>query len=72
MGISQGIFRDEINVEIVSRAFRGIGSLTGDEELFPSERFMKRDLMRNIMVNFLRGISTPRGIELIDSMVNEI
>jgi len=33
---------------------------------------MQRDIMRNIIVNFLRGISTPRGIELIDSMENEI
>jgi hypothetical protein len=71
-GISQGIFRSDIHVEIVSRAFRGIISLTRNEELFPRERFMQRDLVRNIIVNFMRGISTPRGIELIDSMENEI
>ena len=71
-GISQGIFRSDIHVEIVSRAFRGIISLTRNEELFPRERFMQRDLVQNIIVNFMRGISTPRGIELIDSMENEI
>jgi len=72
MGISQGIFRDTVNTEILSRAFRGIASMAGDEELFPPEMFERRDIMRNVMVNFMRGISTARGVELIDSMENEI
>lgn len=71
-GISQGIFRDSLNTEILSRAFRGIASMAGDEELFPPEMFERRDIMRNIMVNFMRGISTAKGVELIDSMENEI
>jgi len=71
-GISQGIFRDNIDVEIIGRAFKGISSLAGDEELFPREIFLQKDIMRNIMVSFMRGISTPRGVKLIDSMENEI
>lgn len=71
-GISQGIFRDSLNTEILSRAFRGIASMAGDEDLFPPEMFERRDIMRNIMVNFMRGISTAKGVELIDSMENEI
>ncbi|MCU0459586.1 MAG: TetR/AcrR family transcriptional regulator [Bacteroidales bacterium] len=71
-GISQGIFRENIDVEIIGRAFQGISSLAGDEELFPREIFLQRDIMRNIMVNFMRGISTEKGIKLIDSMENEI
>ncbi len=71
-GVSQGIFREDIDVEIVGRAFKGISALAGDEELFPRETFMHRDIMRNVMVSFMRGISTARGVELIDSMGNEI
>lgn len=71
-GISQGIFRESLNTEILSRAFRGIASMASDEELFPPEMFERRDIMRNIMVNFMRGISTAKGVELIDSMENEI
>lgn len=71
-GISQGIFRESIDVEIIGRAFKGISSLAGDEELFPREIFLQRDIMRNIMVNFMRGISTEKGVKLIDSMENEI
>ncbi len=71
-GISQGIFRQEIDTEIVGRAFRGIAGLTGDEELFPADMFMRRDIMKNVMVNYMRGICTARGINLIESMENEI
>ena len=71
-GITQGIFRDNLNTEILSRAFRGIAGLANDEELFPPDRFERRDVMRNVMVSFMRGISTTRGVQLIDSMENEI
>ncbi len=71
-GVSQGIFRETIDVEIVGRAFKGMSTISGDEELFPRDLFLQKDIMRNIMVNFMRGISTARGVELIDSMENEI
>jgi TetR/AcrR family transcriptional regulator, cholesterol catabolism regulator len=71
-GDQQGIFRETFNTDILSRAFRGIAAMTGDEELFPSEMFERREIMQNVMVSFMRGISTPRGVQLIDSMENEI
>ena len=71
-GIQQGIFRETINTDILSRAFRGIAAMTGEKELIPSEMFERREIMRNVMVSFMRGISTPRGVQLIDSMENEI
>ncbi|MHC1732706.1 MAG: TetR/AcrR family transcriptional regulator [Bacteroidales bacterium] len=71
-GISQGIFRETFNTDILSRAFRGIAAMTGDEELFPLEMFERKEIMRHVMVSFMRGISTEKGVQLIDSMENEI
>jgi len=67
-GIEQGFFRQDIDVEIISRAVSGLGNLTGDSKLFPPEQFTQRDLIRNIMINYLRGIATPKGTSLIDEM----
>jgi len=67
-GIRQGIFRETLNTEILSRAFRGVAAMAGDEELFPSDMFERREIMRNVMVSFMRGISTAKGVDLIDSM----
>ncbi len=67
-GIEQGLFREEIDIEIISRAVSGVGNLTADTKLFPPEQFIQRDLIRNIMINFLRGISTSKGISLINEL----
>jgi len=67
-GIAQGLFRNDIDVEIISRAVPGLGNITGDTNRFPPEQFTQRDLIRNIIINYLRGISTARGNELIDEM----
>jgi AcrR family transcriptional regulator len=67
-GIEQGIFRDDIDIEIISRAVSGLATLTGDTKIFPPEQFMQRDLIRNIMINYLRGISTVKGNSLIDEL----
>jgi len=67
-GIEQGIFRDDIDIEIISRAVSGIGNLTGDTKTFPPEQFPQRDVIRNIMINYLRGISTAQGNSLIQEL----
>ncbi|MFZ2287828.1 MAG: TetR/AcrR family transcriptional regulator [Bacteroidales bacterium] len=67
-GIEQGIFRNDIDIEIISRAVSGLGKLTGDTKLFPPEQFLQRDLIRNIMINYLRGISTAWGNSLIGEL----
>jgi len=71
-GISQGVFRDDLDVSILSRTFSSMGKIAGDMTLFPPEKFMQRDLIKNIFVNYLRGISTPEGIKIIDSLELEI
>lgn len=71
-GVKQSVFRDNLDLEILSRAFSAIASMMIDENIFPQEKFLQRDLIKNIILNFLRGISTERGIELIDSMEQEI
>lgn len=71
-GIEQGVFRGDLDVEILSRTFSSMGTVIGDENLFPPDNFMHRDLVRNIIVNYLRGISTPEGLAIIDSLEPEI
>ncbi|MRR19239.1 TetR/AcrR family transcriptional regulator [bacterium] len=67
-GIAQGLFRDDIDIEIISRAVTGLGGIVSDTNRFPPEQFTQRDLIRNIIINYLRGISTARGNKLIDEM----
>ncbi|MCJ7820798.1 MAG: TetR/AcrR family transcriptional regulator [Bacteroidales bacterium] len=71
-GKDQKLFRAEINNEIVSRSFEGLGPLMTDSNLFPPEKFSQRDVIKNVIVNYLRGISTREGQEIIDKLEPEL
>lgn len=71
-GVEQGLFRNEIDVEIVNRCFQGLGPMMSDSSLFPPEKYLQRDILKNVMVNYLRGISTPAGIEIIEQHESEL
>jgi len=67
-GKTQGLFREAIDNEIVARCFSGLGSLVSDSSLFPHEKFTQRDLIKNVFINYLRGISTNEGTNIINEL----
>jgi TetR/AcrR family transcriptional regulator, cholesterol catabolism regulator len=67
-GIDDGLFRKDINADLVNRCLYSMGKATMDTELFPFELFSMRDIVKNVYINYLRGISTLKGIDLIDRL----
>ncbi|MFZ2341187.1 MAG: TetR/AcrR family transcriptional regulator [Bacteroidales bacterium] len=65
-GISAGVFREDIDIEITSRLMLEILKMSHDQELFPHENVDFADSVRGFYINFLRGISTPKGLDLIN------
>ncbi len=70
-GIDDGIFRNDINIEIVSRMLNLQLRELSNEAVFPSEQFSRAEVFMNIVVNFTRGIATPKGIEIIEQLIAE-
>ena len=70
-GKEQGLFRKDIDDGIVSRFFTELRTVIGDSKVFPSDEFTHHDLIKNVMVNYLRGIATDEGIKLIDKVESE-
>ena len=64
-GINEGIFRDDINIEITNKCLLEVARISNDKNVFPPEDFMNRDVIRNFYINYLRGISTQKGLDLI-------
>jgi TetR/AcrR family transcriptional regulator, cholesterol catabolism regulator len=64
-GKEQGLFRKDIDDGIVSRFFTELKTVIGDNKVFPAEEFLHRDLIKNVVLNYLRGIATEDGIKLI-------
>ena len=65
-GMQQDLFRKEINVEIVAKLILEQFKMLSNHDLFPNDKYSKADVFENIVINFLRGIATKKGLLLID------
>jgi AcrR family transcriptional regulator len=65
-GIKEGVFRDDIDVEITNKCLLEVVRMSNDQNVFPPDDFLNKDVVRNFYINYLRGISTSKGLELID------
>ncbi len=67
-GIREKLFRKDINPDIVNRCLYSLGRSTMDFELYPYEDFTRREVVKNVFINYIKGISTPSGYELINKL----
>ena len=65
-GIKEGVFRDDIDVEIMNKCLFEVERMSNDKSVFPPDDFMNKDVMRIFYINFIRGISTQKGLDLIN------
>ena len=71
-GIKEHLFREDINPDLVNRCLYSLGSSIMDNTTYPFSLFSRRDVIHNIFINYLRGISTPKGLELINQLEGKI
>jgi AcrR family transcriptional regulator len=67
-GIKQKLFRKDINTDLVNRCLHYMILSVMNNELFPFELFSRREVIGNVVFHYLRGISTPEGIEMINKL----
>jgi len=65
-GMKEKLFRKDINPDLVNRCMFYLGRTSMDNAYYPYEVFSRREVIRNVVINYLRGISTPAGIEVIN------
>jgi AcrR family transcriptional regulator len=67
-GIKEGLFRTDIDPDLANRCLYNLGRSILDNDLYPFELFSRRDVIRNIFINYMRGISTAKGLDLISRL----
>ena len=67
-GIKEKLFREDINPDLVNRCLYSLGRSTMDFELYPFEDFSRREVIKNVFINYMKGISTIEGVELINKL----
>jgi len=66
-GIKEGLYRPNINADIVSRMHISQLDAGLDEKLFPARRFPFPMVQLQMMELYMRGIATQKGIDLINT-----
>jgi len=71
-GINEGIFRKDINIDIVVKLILEQMKILIDSDVFPPDKYKQSDIFKNIVINFIRGIAANRGIEKINDIENQL
>ena len=71
-GINQGVYRDDLSVELVARLYiRRLIDLH-NPEFFPADKFSFHTLFEAMFDNFIRGIVNPKGIEYYEKQKRKV
>lgn len=70
-GIKDGLFRDDINVTLISRFRIESISLIFQQEFYTTVKIDLAALQEEIFLFFLYGMATPKGIKLINKYKNQ-
>jgi TetR/AcrR family transcriptional regulator, cholesterol catabolism regulator len=66
-GIKEKLFRNDIQLEIVNMCLLSLFKSTMNQDLYPFNKFSRRDVIKNVFLNYMKGISTQEGLALINS-----
>lgn len=68
-GVELGLYRENLNIDFVSRIyFIGVNGIK-DENLFPAENFPKVQLFEDFLEYHLRGIVTKEGLQTLNKFI---
>jgi AcrR family transcriptional regulator len=65
-GISEGVFRSDIDIAVTNKCIYEVIRLSVDKDNSDIGSLDKEVIIRDFYLNYLRGISTSKGIGLID------
>lgn len=63
-GVEQGLYRSDIDIEILSRLRMEEIDFAFDQSVFPLEKFNQFEVHKIFIDHFLRGIVTQKGLEI--------
>ena len=64
--LKEGLFLINIDMEVVGRMVFEIATIIQNSEIFSLANHSRKQLFRETMVMYFRGISTEEGIKMID------
>jgi AcrR family transcriptional regulator len=69
-GIAQGLFRTNLNVELIARFYFGGMNSLKDATLFDPEKFSVKEVQESYLEYHLRAIATAQGISVLEQLLS--
>lgn len=70
-GVADGIFRDDVDIPIAARILNHQLKTLTDEKLYPNDNYSGIDVFKTIILIFTRGMATPKGMKIIDKILEQ-
>lgn len=64
-GIKDGIFDKEMDIDVSVKTVLGLLKLLKDNDLFPITEYSKERLTFGVMVPYMKGLCTPKGLKIL-------
>ncbi len=65
-GIEEGVYRNDFNVDIISKFRLESSFLIFNQDLYPNSKYSLMDTARELYYHFLYGIATEKGRQIIE------
>ena len=71
-GIQEGLFRNDIHVEIIARMRLEQVQLAMDPRYFPAEKYNLTEVHQQLLLQYVKGLCTPSGHKLIENYMSDL
>lgn len=68
-GINENLIRKDIKLDIVAKILLEQLEILSNEKIFPRQKYKLEEVLESIIVNFIRGIATKKGLEIVEKHV---
>lgn len=70
-GVKEDIFRKELDIRIVDQFILDMIQMIHTQHRFAVNHLSSDELLNNILIPYLRGLSTPKGLALINKFFEQ-
>ncbi len=70
-GVAEGLYREDLDVEVITRLYLARIDSTWDGRVFPPEQFSLPDVLWKHLEYHIRGIASPKGIQYLMKKKNK-
>jgi TetR/AcrR family transcriptional regulator, cholesterol catabolism regulator len=70
-GINEGVFRSDINIPIISKLLVEVFTLLANSDIFPYHIYPLATMFEHTLITLTRGLSTKKGVEIIEEYLQK-